>query len=91
MISGNFTYEEVENLAATIRIGGLKVELEELNSSVVGAQLGEEAISTSLLAGVIGLIIIFIFMCVVYRLPGFASKYCTLHLYRNCISCFECV
>lgn len=74
VISGNFTYEEVENLAATIRIGGLKVELEELNSSVVGAQLGEEAISTSLLAGVIGLIIIFIFMCVVYRLPGFASS-----------------
>lgn len=74
VISGNFTYEEVENLAATIRIGGLKVELEELNSSVVGAQLGEEAISTSLLAGVIGLIIIFIFMCVVYRLPGFAAS-----------------
>lgn len=74
VISGNFTYEEVENLAATIRIGGLKVELEELNSSVVGAQLGEEAISTSLLAGVIGLIIIFIFMCVVYRLPGIAAS-----------------
>lgn len=74
IISGNFTYEEVENLASTIRIGGLKVELEELNSSVVGAQLGEEAISTSLLAGLIGLIVIFIFMCVAYRLPGFASS-----------------
>lgn len=74
IISGNFTYEEVENLASTIRIGGLKVELEELNSSVVGAQLGEEAISTSLLAGLIGLIVIFMFMCVAYRLPGFASS-----------------
>ena len=74
VISGNFTYEEVENLASTIRIGGLKVELEELNSSVVAAKLGEEAINTSLLAGLIGLIIIFVFMCVVYRLPGFASS-----------------
>ena len=74
VISGNFTYEEVENLASTIRIGGLKVELEELNSSVVAAKLGEEAITTSLLAGLIGLIVIFVFMCVVYRLPGFASS-----------------
>ncbi len=74
VISGNFTYEEVENLASTIRIGGLKVELTELNSSVVAAKLGEEAIHTSLLAGLIGLIIIFVFMCVVYRLPGFASS-----------------
>lgn len=74
IITGGFTYEEAEDLAATIRIGGLKVELEEINSSVVGAQLGEEAISTSLLAGVIGLAIVFVFMCFVYLLPGFASS-----------------
>ena len=74
VISGSFTYEEVEELASTIRIGGLKVELEELNSSVVGAQLGEEAINTSLLAGALGLAVIFVFMCIVYRLPGFASS-----------------
>ena len=53
-ITGNFTYEEADNLASTIRIGGLQLELEELRSNVVGAQLGEEAISTSLMAGAIG-------------------------------------
>ena len=74
VIEGDFTYEEAEELASTIRIGGLQVELEEINSSVVGAQLGEEAISTSLMAGAIGLAIIFVFMCVVYLLPGFASS-----------------
>ena len=42
-ISGNMTYEKAENLASTVRIGGLKLELEELRSNVVGAQLGEEA------------------------------------------------
>lgn len=73
-ISGMANFEEAENLASTIRIGGLKLELEELNSQVVGAQLGEEAISTSLQAGVIGLIIIFVFMCIVYLLPGLASS-----------------
>ena len=73
-ITGDFTYEEADNLASTIRIGGLKLELEELRSNVVGAQLGEQAISTSLKAGVIGLIIIFLFMIWVYYLPGLASS-----------------
>lgn len=73
-ISGkNFTYEYADNLASTIRIGGLKLELEELRSNVVGAQLGEQAISTSLKAGAIGLALIIIFMIFVYYLPGLAS------------------
>lgn len=73
-ITGSFTYEEAENLAATIRIGGLKLELEELRSNVVGAQLGEQAIKTSLQAGAIGMIIIFLFMIWVYLIPGLASS-----------------
>lgn len=72
-ITGNFTFEEADNLASTIRIGGLKLELEELRSNVVGAQLGEQAISTSLKAGAIGLALIIIFMVFVYYLPGFAA------------------
>ena len=72
-ISGNMTYEEADALASTIRIGGLKLELKELRSNVVGAQLGEQAVSTSLKAGAIGLAIVFVFMCCVYLLPGLAS------------------
>ena len=74
IIEGNMSYEEAEQLASTIRIGGLSVELEEIRSNVVGAQLGEEAISTSLMAGAVGLVIVFVFMCVVYLLPGLASS-----------------
>ena len=73
-ISGSMTYEEASQLASTIRIGGLSLELEELRSKVVGAQLGQDAISTSLMAGVIGMAIVFVFMCVVYLLPGFAAS-----------------
>ncbi len=73
-ITGNFTFEEADNLAATIRIGGLKLELEELRSNVVGAQLGEQAISTSLKAGAIGLVLVFLFMIFAYYLPGLASS-----------------
>jgi SecD/SecF fusion protein len=73
-ISGSMTYEEAEKLASTIRIGGLSLELEELRSNVVGAQLGQDAIRTSLLAGAIGLLLVILFMCVVYRLPGVAAS-----------------
>ena len=72
-ISPMESYEEAENLASTIRIGGLKLELEELHSKVVGAQLGVEAIETSLKAGAIGLLIVMVFMIVLYFIPGVAS------------------
>ena len=73
IIEGMGTFEEAQQLASTIRIGGLKLELEELRSNVVGAQLGETAIETSLLAGAIGLAMIAVFMIVVYLIPGLAS------------------
>lgn len=72
-ISPMESYERAENLASTIRIGGLKLELEELHSKVVGAQLGVEAIDTSLKAGAIGLALVIIFMIAVYLIPGLAS------------------
>ncbi|MBE5873139.1 MAG: protein translocase subunit SecD [Lachnospiraceae bacterium] len=72
-ISPMDSYEEAENLASTIRIGGLKLQLEELHSKVVGAQLGVEAISTSLMAGLIGFIIVIILMIAIYYIAGVAS------------------
>lgn len=73
VISPMESYEAAENLASTIRIGGLKLELEELHSKVVGAQLGVEAIETSIKAGVIGFVIVVIFMIAVYFIMGVAS------------------
>lgn len=72
-ISGQKTFEEAQTLATQIRIGSLSLQLEELESSVVGAQLGSQAISSSLKAGAIGLIIVMIFMIVFYALPGVAA------------------
>lgn len=74
VINGMSSFEEAENLASTIRIGGLKLELEELRSNVVGAQLGSAAIRTSLIAGAIGLGLVIIFMIAVYWIPGLASS-----------------
>ncbi len=73
-ISGDFTYESADQLASTIRIGGLRLELEELHSKVVGAQLGEEAISSSIKAGMVGFVIIVVFMIAVYYISGLAAS-----------------
>lgn len=73
-ISGMASYEEANVLATQIRVGSLSLELKELESSVVGAQLGSQAISTSLKAAVIGLMLVMLFMIVMYRVPGLAAS-----------------
>jgi len=72
-ITGMESYEAAERLASYIRIGSLSLELTELRSNVVGAQLGTEAISTSLKAAGIGLAIVMVFMMIVYLVPGLAA------------------
>ena len=73
-ITNMSSYDEAKEVATFIRIGALPVELHEVRSNVVGAKLGSDAISTSLLAGAIGLALIILFMIVMYRVPGVASS-----------------
>lgn len=73
VITNMESFEAAENLASTIRIGGLTLTLEELRSNVVGAQLGSDAIRTALIAGAVGFAIIAVFMIAVYFLPGLAA------------------
>jgi len=73
-ISGQDTMEEAEQLASTIRIGALPLELHEVQSNTVGAKLGEEALKTSLIAGLIGFILVVVFMIAYYRVPGLAAS-----------------
>ncbi len=73
-ITGMADFEEADNLATQIRIGSLSLQLSELESSVVGAQLGSQAIASSLKAGAIGLAIVMVFMIVMYAVPGIAAS-----------------
>ena len=73
-ITGMGDLEAAQTLASNIRIGALPVQLQEMRSQVVGAKLGQDAVRTSLMAGVIGLILVILFMIVMYRLPGVASS-----------------
>lgn len=91
-IDGQDSYEDASDLASTIRIGALPLELKEIRSNVVGAKLGQDAITTSMYAGVIGLVIIIAFMIVLYRIPGLAASI-ALVFYVGAISfilnCFD--
>lgn len=77
-ISGMSSASEAQSLASSIRIGALSLELEEISSKVVGAQLGQDAIRTSLIAGAIGIAIVMVFMIIVYALPGVVAAFCLL-------------
>lgn len=69
-ITGSFTVEEAQDLAALLDAGALPVKLNEIYSTSVGAQFGEQALNETVLAGIVGISIIFLFMILYYRLPG---------------------
>lgn len=85
-IDGMQSYDEADQLASTIRIGSLRLELEELRSNVVGAQLGQQAIHTSLKAGAVGFLAIVAIMVGIFWLPGLAASL-ALALYISLTVC----
>ena len=92
VISGGFTFEEADRVATNIRVGSLKLQLQELRSNVVGAQLGSNAIKTSLIAAAVGFALIALFMIVIFRVLGVSATlalgfYCGLIVFL--LSAFE--
>ena len=73
-ITGMSSIDEANQLASYIRIGGLKINLKEVQSQVVSAQLGGNALKTSLIAAFIGILIIFLFMIIAYRILGLGAS-----------------
>ncbi|MBQ8519396.1 MAG: protein translocase subunit SecD [Agathobacter sp.] len=87
IISGSNEFAEAEELATFIRIGAISLKLEELESNVVGAQLGSQALATSVQAAGIGMLLIMVFMIIMYRLPGVVSAI-ALAIYTFGTICF---
>lgn len=73
-IDGMPSYEAASELATYIRIGAMPIELKTLRSNIVAPQLGSDAIKTSLMAAAIGIALVVVFMCAVYRVPGLAAS-----------------
>ncbi len=72
-ISGSFTPEEARGVVRQLNYGALPLPIELVSTQTVGATLGEVALATAIRAGIIGFIILSIFMVLWYRLPGLIS------------------
>ena len=73
-ITGRFTAQSANELAANLKYGSLPVPIKVVESRTIGATLGEESIRKSVLAGSIGLAVVITFMLLYYRLPGFVAN-----------------
>lgn len=74
MITGNFTVESAKALADIINAGSLPVHMNEIFSTSVGAQFGEQALNDTVIAGIIGITLVIVFLIVVYRFPGIIAS-----------------
>jgi len=73
LIEGGFTLDSANALAIQLRYGSLPVPLKVVESRIIGPTLGEDSLNKSLIAGIVGLIIVMLFMAIYYRLPGFTA------------------
>ncbi|MBI5529872.1 MAG: protein translocase subunit SecD [Candidatus Doudnabacteria bacterium] len=73
VITGNFAIPEAKTLAQRLNAGALPVPIHLISQQTVGASLGADSVQKSLKAGLIGLILVALFMIIYYRIPGFLS------------------
>lgn len=73
VISGEFTEQDAKQLALQLRSGALPIPLRVESAETVGATLGQESVNLSIRAGIIGVIVVLLFMLIYYRVPGIAA------------------
>ncbi|HEY7941217.1 MAG TPA: protein translocase subunit SecD [Candidatus Limnocylindrales bacterium] len=78
-ITGNFTVADMNNLVTVLKYGALPVQLREISESQVSATLGADFLRQTLLAGAIGILLVFFFMLVYYRLPGAVACFALIY------------
>ena len=88
IIQGNFTKESAKKLTDLINSGALPTKLEEISSRTVEASFGENALNKTLIAGVIGIILVIILMIIIYRFSGFITGVCFIIYTFGCLYIF---
>lgn len=74
IIQGNFKLDEVTSLVELINSGSLPTKLEEISSKTVEASFGAQSLDKTFLAGIVGVILVMVFMIAIYRFAGFISS-----------------
>jgi preprotein translocase subunit SecD len=72
-ISGNFTPDEANALVTVLRFGSLPLEIREVGFSSISATLGSDFLEQTILAGMVGVLLVFAFMLLYYRVPGLVA------------------
>ncbi|MER2599510.1 MAG: protein translocase subunit SecD [Caldilineales bacterium] len=75
IIEGSFTTESANSLAVQMQYGALPVPLNVVDTRAVGATLGADSVSKSVTAGVIGVLVVLLFMLIYYRVPGLLADF----------------
>ncbi len=88
-ITGNFTRERAQSLVIQLKYGALPVPLKVVNNVTVGPTLGKDSVDRSLVAGIIGLVVVMIFMLVYYRLPGLLADLALLVYAATVLAIFK--
>ncbi len=73
VIEGSFTQQEAQQLALQLRSGALAIPLSVESTETVGATLGQDSVNLSIRAGVLGVVVVLLFMLIYYRVPGIAA------------------
>lgn len=73
IITGNFEKEEAESLATSINAGSISTKLSEISSQNVNASYGQGVLEKTLIAGIIGMLLVILFMTLLYKFSGFIS------------------
>jgi len=74
-ITGNFTYDDATDLAIVLRVGALPAPVEIIQNLTVGASLGQDSIDRGLMSGLLGTVLVLVFMIVYYRLSGVIANF----------------
>jgi len=91
IIQGSFTQDSANTLAIQLRYGSLPVPIKVVESRSVGATLGAESVSRSVIAGIIGLLVIIIFMGLYYRLPGLIADVALVTFALICLMLYKLI
>ena len=73
IITGMGSLDEAKSLANLINSGSLPFKLDAVETNIIGARLGADALSTSIRAAIIGLILVAIYMIITYAFPGLVA------------------
>lgn len=90
-ISGNFSVSEMRDLVVKLKAGALPLPIEVIYNKIVGPTLGKDSIEKSKVAGIIGFVLVFSFMVLIYRWPGFLSGIALLFYILLVLACFKLV